>query len=366
MVLQFETAFAEFCGTRHCVAVSSGTAALHYALLAAGIGAADAVITAPNSFVATAEAISQAGALPEFVDVDPRTYNLDASKLRAHLETHCQHDRQGTLISRRSGRRIRAILPVHLYGQPADVDPILELAAAHDLTVIEDACQAHGAEYLSRSSHIWRPAGSLGLAAAFSFYPGKNLGACGEAGAVTTNDDEIARKIRLLRDHGQARKYEHVIEGYNGRMDTIQAGILLAKLPHLRQWNEQRRSVAARYRQQLAGCDEVALPYEPEYARSNYHLFVIRLKDRDLLLDHLKECEIGAAVHYPIPIHCQPAFRYLGYHAGDFPVAERLAQEVISLPMYPHLQEDQQDEVEEEIRQFVGAGSRPALQMARA
>src|SRR5579871_5037226 len=365
VVQQFEESFAAFCGTRHCVGVGSGTDALRFALIASGVQPGDVVVTVPNTFIATAEAISQAGAHPEFVDIDERTYNMDPERLQQYLLS-CLHKTDGSVVSRRSGRRVTAIVPVHLYGQIANMDPILELAEAHDLLVIEDACQAHGAEYFSAKTGTWKKAGSLAHAAAFSFYPGKNLGACGEAGAVTTNSELIAAKIRMLRDHGQARKYVHEIEGYNGRLDSIQAGILHAKLPHLRQWNEQRRSVAARYRQQLAGCDEVALPYEPEYARSNYHLFVIRLKDRDLLLDHLKECEIGAAVHYPIPIHCQPAFRYLGYHAGDFPVAERLAQEVISLPMYPHLQEDQQDEVEEEIRQLVGAGSRPALQMARA
>ena len=355
MLLQFESAFAEFCGTRHCVGVSSGTDALRFALLAAGIGLGDAVLTVPNTFVATAEAISQTGALPEFVDVDPRTCNVDVAQLYDYLETRCQRDSQGKLISGRSGRRVAAIVPVHLYGQPADMDPILELARCHGLMVIEDACQAHGAEYLSRATRGWLPAGCVGRAAAFSFYPGKNLGACGEAGAVTTNDDAIARQVRMLRDHGQARKYEHAIEGFNGRMDTIQAGILLIKLHRLRQWNQQRRAAATHYRELLAGCANVALLYEPEYARSNYHLFVVRVPQRDRLLEYLGEGGIGAAIHYPAPIHLQAAFGRLGYKPGDFPVSERLAAEVLSLPMYPHLTPAQQELVVEAIQNFAGA-----------
>ena len=360
MVLQFEDAFAEFCGTRHCVAVSSGTDALRFALLAAGIGPSQAVITAPNSFVATAEAISQTGAIPEFVDVDPCTRNLDVGQLHSYLETRCQQDRQGNVISRHSGRRVAAIVPVHLYGQPADMDPILEIAERHRLAVIEDACQAHGAEYFSRTAKRWLPAGCMGRAAAFSFYPGKNLGACGEAGAVTTHDEEIAGVVRMLRDHGQARKYEHAIEGYNGRMDAIQAGILLTKLRRLREWNRQRRQIAVRYRELFAGCAGVELPEEPDYARSNYHLFVIRVRQRDALRDYLGEADVGAAVHYPVPIHRQPAYRHLGYKSGDFPVAERLAAEVLSLPMYPQLQPAQQERVAEAVRSFLGAHKRRA------
>lgn len=358
MLLQFETSFAEFCGTRHCLAVSSGTDALRFALLASGIGPGDCVLTAPNSFIATAEAISQTGALPEFVDVDPRTCNLDVAQLRSCLD-RCLRDSQGNLLSRHSGRRVAAIVPVHLYGLPADMDPILELAEHYGLLVIEDACQAHGAEYFSRAAKALLPAGCMGRAAAFSFYPGKNLGACGEAGAVTTNDDEIAHKVRLLRDHGQTRKYQHAIEGYNGRMDAIQAGILFAKLRRLQEWNRQRRAVAARYRNLLAGCQQVTLPQEPEYARSNCHLFVIRLRQRDALLDYLNQSGIGASVHYPVPIHCQPAFRHLGYKPGDFPMAESLSREVLSIPMYPHLAPAQQDRVVEAIRDFLAALEKP-------
>ena len=355
MLLQFETAFAEFCGTQHCIGVSSGTDALRFALLAAGIGPGDSVLTTPNSFVATAEAISQTGATPELVDVDPRTCTLDVTLLRAYLETCCLAERQGNLVSQFSGRRVAAIVPVHLYGQPVDMDPILELAERHGLLVIEDACQAQGALYFSHNAKAWLPTGSMGRAAAFSFYPGKNLGACGEAGAVTTNDDEIARQVRMLRDHGQIRKYEHAIEGYNGRMDAIQAGILFAKLRRLPEWNRQRRAAAARYRQLFAGCPAMMLPFELEYARSNFHLFVIRIQERDALLEYLDEAGIGAMVHYPVPIHLQAAFRHLGYKPGDFPIAERLAAEVLSLPMYPHLAPAQQNRVAGTIREFLEA-----------
>lgn len=366
MLLQFESAFAEFCGTRHCVGVSSGTDALRFALLACGVGRDHAVLTVPNSFVATAEAISQAGAVPEFVDVHPRTCNMDVAQLRDYLERRCHPDSQGNLISSRSGRRVTAIIPVHLYGQPAEMDAILELARSRGLMVIEDACQAHGAEYLSRAAEAWLPVGCMGRAAAFSFYPGKNLGACGEAGAVTTNDDEVARQVRMLRDHGQAHKYEHAIEGYNGRMDTIQAGILLSKLRRLRQWNQQRRAVAARYHELFTGYSGVVLPHEAEYARSNHHLFVIRVRQRSRLLEHLAEAGIGAAIHYPAPIHLQAAFRRLGYKAGDFPVSERLASEVLSLPMYPHLTASQQTRVVETIRNSLGAQTNTAPALAGA
>src|SRR5215469_7708408 len=230
-VLDFEGAFAEFCDVKFCVGVGSGTDALRFGLMASGVGAGDGVLTVPNTFIATTEAISQAGAYPEYVDVDERTFNMDFESLREYLETRCERDQHsGRPISRRTGRVIAAIVPVHLYGQPANMDEILALAEAWKLVVVEDACQAHGAEYFSRRENCWKKAGSMGKAAAFSFYPGKNLGACGEAGAVTTDDPVLAQKVRMLRDHGQARKYHHEMEGYNGRLDTIQAGILRAKL----------------------------------------------------------------------------------------------------------------------------------------
>jgi dTDP-4-amino-4,6-dideoxygalactose transaminase len=247
MVEGLERDFAAFCETEHCIGVASGTDAVRFALMAAGVPKDSIAVTVPNTFIATTEAIFQAGAHPDFVDVDERTYNMDPDKLRHYLENECSVDTSsGNLIHRRSGRSVSAIVPVHLYGQPADMDPILELADRYGLIVVEDACQAHGAEYFSRREQRWRKVGSMGRAAAFSFYPGKNLGACGEAGAVTTNDPDMAQRIRMLRDHGQSRKYYHDIEGYNGRLDAIQAGMLAVKLRHLKAWNEVRRSRGCR------------------------------------------------------------------------------------------------------------------------
>ena len=260
MVEEFEKAFAAFCGTTYSIAISSGTDALRFAIMACGVQPGDVVVTVPHTFIATTEAISQAGALPEFVDIDERTYNMDPDKLREYLEEQCEKDKSGKLISRRSGRPVTAVVPVHLYGQTADMDAILELADRYGLIVIEDACQAHGAEYFSRKQNRWMKAGSMGRAAAFSFYPGKNLGACGEAGAVTTNDAGIAKKISMLRDHGQAKKYYHDIEGYNGRLDALQAGLLHAKLAHLAKWNAQRRERAAEYNRLFAAADDVVAP----------------------------------------------------------------------------------------------------------
>jgi dTDP-4-amino-4,6-dideoxygalactose transaminase len=248
MVSDFEKAFAEFCKAKFCVGVGSGTDALRFALIAAGVGAGDAVVTVPNTFIATTEAISQVGAVPEFVDVDERTHSMDPAKLAEYLEQKCSRDASGRLVSRRTGKRVAAVIPVHLYGQMAAMDPILALAEEYKLVVIEDACQAHGAEYFSKKQNRWCTAGSMGAAAAFSFYPGKNLGACGEAGAITTNDEKLAAHMRMLRDHGQARKYYHDIEGYNGRLDAMQAGLLNVKLPHLAGWNSGRQQAAARYR----------------------------------------------------------------------------------------------------------------------
>ena len=252
MVNDCEREFAQFCEVSHCVGVNSGTDALRFCLIAAGITNGEIVLTVPNTFIATAEALSQAGARPDFVDVEERTYNLDPEKLREYVETQCEVDgKTGKLVNRRLGRVVAGVIPVHLYGQMADMDPILELAERHNLIVIEDACQAHGAEYFSRKENRWKKAGSMGRAAAFSFYPGKNLGACGEAGAVTTNDEQMARKVRMLRDHGQAQKYYHEMEGYNGRLDAIQAGILRVKRRLLPEWNQQRRQKALRYNELL-------------------------------------------------------------------------------------------------------------------
>ena len=358
MVEEFEEAFAMFCHTRQAIAVSSGTDALRFALMACGVRAGDVVVTVPHTFIATTEAISQAGALPEFVDIDEGTYNISVTLLRAFFEDGCIRDKTGKLISRRSQRPVTAVVPVHLYGQMADMDAILELAEQYGLTVVEDACQAHGAEYFSAKLNRWMKAGSMGRAAAFSFYPGKNLGACGEAGAVTTNDGYVAGKIRMLRDHGQAKKYHHDIEGYNGRLDAIQAGILQAKLVHLAKWNALRRERADEYNRLLAGNEVVTCPYEPSWSRAVYHLYVIRTDDRDGLMSYLTTSGIGTGIHYPVPLHLQKAYAALNYSAGDFPVAESVAAEIISLPMFPHLTELQQVRVADEIRTFASQGGR--------
>jgi dTDP-4-amino-4,6-dideoxygalactose transaminase len=349
----FEREFAAFCDTAHCVGVASGTDAVRFALMAAGVPKDSIVVTVPNTFIATTEAITQAGARPEFVDIDERTYNMSPERLRQFLEEQCFLDSSsGHLIHRRSGQVVSAIVPVHLYGQPADMDPILELAERYELIVVEDACQAHGAEYFSRREQRWRKAGSMGTAAAFSFYPGKNLGACGEGGAVTTSDPEMARKIRMLRDHGQSRKYYHDIEGYNGRLDAIQAGLLHKKLMHLKSWNEQRRLKAAEYNRLLSQADAFGLPHEPSWTRSVYHLYVIRNSDRAGLMKHLDENGIASAIHYPVPLHLQKAYAGLNYSAGAFPVAERVATEIVSLPMFPHLATAQQARVAEAVLAF--------------
>ncbi|MGO9085591.1 MAG: DegT/DnrJ/EryC1/StrS family aminotransferase [Candidatus Sulfotelmatobacter sp.] len=352
MVEEFEKAFAAFCDASHSVAVSSGTDALRFALMASGVKPDEVVVTVPHTFIATTEAISQAGALPEFVDIDERTYNMDPAKLGKYLENQCTVDDAGKLVSRRSGRPVTAVVPVHLYGQMADMDPILELAERYGLVVIEDACQAHGAEYFSRKHNRWMKAGSMGRAAAFSFYPGKNLGACGEAGAATTNDAGIAKHIKMLRDHGQATKYYHDIEGYNGRLDAIQAGLLHVKLAHLAKWNAQRRERAAEYNRLLVSMESVATPHEPSSSRAVYHLYVVRTADREGLMDHLKKVGIGTGIHYPIPLHLQKAYRALGYKLGDFPVTEKVAAEIVSLPMFPQLTAEQQARVVEEILNF--------------
>jgi dTDP-4-amino-4,6-dideoxygalactose transaminase len=354
MVEGFEKAFATFCDTDFSVAVSSGTDALRFAILACGIKPGHVVVTVPNTFIATTEAISQAGALPEFVDIDERTYNMDPEKLREYLETQCTKDKSGQFISRRSGCPVSAIVPVHLYGQTADMDAILELAGRYGLVVIEDACQAHGAEYFSRKNDRWMKAGSMGRAAAFSFYPSKNLGACGEAGAATTNDEALAAKMKMLRDHGQAKKYYHDVEGYNGRLDAVQAGILHVKLAHLAKWNARRRERAAEYNRLFAAADEAVVPpFEPSWSRAVYHLYVVRAEDRDGVMNHLKKVGIGTGIHYPIPLHLQKAYAALNYRLGTFPVAEKAAAEIVSLPMFPQLTAEQQGRVAEEILQFV-------------
>ena len=362
MVEEFERAFATFCDAGHCVAVSSGTDALRFALMASGVEPGDVVVTVPNTFIATTEAISQAGAMPEFVDIDERTSNMSVEMLQQFLERQCAPDTSGTLVSLRSGRKVTAVVPVHLYGQMADMDSILRLASRYGLIVVEDACQAHGAEYFSRELNRWMKAGSMGRAAAFSFYPGKNLGACGEGGAVTTNDAALAGAVRMLRDHGQVKKYYHDVEGYNGRLDAIQAGLLHAKLPHLAEWNSQRRERAVEYNRLLEGNESVSLPHEPSWSRAVYHLYVIRSNDREGMMNHLKMAGIGAGIHYPIPLHLQKAYASLNYGQGAFPVAERVAAEIISLPMFPQLSARQQSRVADEVLAFASTALQAAGQ----
>ena len=320
-VAGFERDFAGYCQASETVAVNSGTSALHLALLAAGIGAGDEVITAPFTFVATVSAICYTGARPVFVDIEPEYFTIDPAKIEAAITP-----------------RTRAIMPVHLYGQPADMDPILDIARRHRLAVIEDAAQAHGAEYHGRRC------GSLAEIAGFSFYPGKNLGAYGEGGAVTTTRADVAKTCRALRDWGQEKRYEHRLKGFNYRMDGIQGAVLRVKLRHLEAWTEQRRQVAAWYAETLDP-DGVQLPKTRPGCRHVYHVFAVRTADRDGLRDVLGRQEIQTGIHYPIPVHLQPAHADLGYHAGDFPKAEAAAREVLSLPLFPEMTRDQVETV---------------------
>ncbi len=320
-VRQFEEAFASYLGVSHCVAVNSGTAALQLTLLALGIGQGDEVITVPNTFIATAEAISAVGARPVFVDVDPVSYNMDPAAAERAITS-----------------KTKALLPVHLYGQTADLDPLLEIARRHDLKLVEDACQAHGATYKGQM------AGSLGVAGCFSFYPGKNLGCLGEGGAVSTNDVGLAEYVRMLRDHGSLRKYEHRFPGYNFRMEGLQGGMLSVKLKRLDAWNDRRRRAAARYAELLSG-SSLILPSEMAYGRHVYHLYVVQADDRENLRQQLSAAGIESGLHYPIPLHLQEAYVALGYREGDFPVAERLSRRILSLPMYPDLTDEKIEHV---------------------
>jgi len=340
----FEREFAAYCGTKYCVGVANGTDAVRFALMASGVGRGDAVVTVSHTFIATVEAISQAGAETEFVDIDARTYCMSPDALDDYLGSCTKDPRTGRLLGTRTGKPIKAILPVHLYGQVADMDAILSIAVDYDLLVIEDACQAHGAEYRSADG-VWRRAGAFGKAAAFSFYPGKNLGACGEAGAVTTDDEQLAQTITMLRDHGQARKYHHDLEGYNGRLDAIQAGFLRVKLRHLDRWNAQRRGVAVRYGELLSGLAGVVPPFEPDRSSAVYHLYVIRNTDRGSLAEYLNSHGVSTGLHYPLPIHLQRCYREWAYGLGRLPVTERAAAEILSLPMFPGLTPSAQQRV---------------------
>ena len=333
----FERAFAEYVGAEFCVGVSNGTAAIQLALTACGVGAGDEVIVPANTFFATAEAVSTAGATPVFVDCDPVSYNVDASKIEAAVTP-----------------RTRAVIPVHLYGQPADLDVVFEIAERHNLFVIEDAAQAHGARYKGRR------VGPLGRAGCFSFYPGKNLGAYGEGGAVVTNDKEVARRVRLLRDHGSEQKYRHEIVGYNFRLEGIQGAVLGVKLQHLDRWNALRREHAARYRELLAplgASGALALPEETPYAEGVYHLFVVQAEARDSLQRFLSAAGVQTGIQYPVPVHLQPAYAPLGHKEGDFPEAERQARRLLSLPMFAELTERQIAYVADALGDFFAEAS---------
>jgi dTDP-4-amino-4,6-dideoxygalactose transaminase len=316
-VERFEEEFASFCRCKHAIGLGSGTEALWLVLLASGIGPGDEVITVPNTFIATAEAISFCGAKPVFVDIDEKTYTMNPD-----------------LLARAITPRTKAIIPVHLFGQMAEMDPIMEFAEKKGLLVIEDACQAHGARYKDR------PAGSIGDAGCFSFYPGKNLGAYGEAGAIVTNNTEIDSRVRILRDHGQPKKYYHDMIGWNARMDGLQGAILSVKLKFLEQWNDARRKYAALYNNFLAELDGIIIPHEADYARHVYHIYAIRVQNRDVLIDALAKEGIHCGIHYPVPVHLQEAYRFLWQKKGSFPLSEKCAEELVSLPMYPEIGEE--------------------------
>lgn len=327
-VQAFEKEFAEFCGVKHGIGVSDGTSALHVILRALEIGPGDEVITVPNTFIATAEALAMAGATPVFVDIDPRTYLMDLDQVEARITP-----------------RTKAIMPVHLYGQMVDMERLREMADRHGLKIIEDACQAHGAEFNGKQ------AAGLGDAAAYSFYFSKNLGGYGEGGFISTNDDEIARRVRMIRDHGSERRYCHDLIGMNARLDEIQAVVLRAKLKHLADWNDSRRKHADLYNRLLKDTP-VTLPVEAEKAKHVHHLFVIRSPERDALQTYLKEQGIFTGIHYPIPIHLQKAFAFLGYKVGDFPVTEQAVNEILSLPMFAELTDEEIVRITDTIKEF--------------
>lgn len=328
-VQNFEREFSNFCDTKHAIGVSDGTTALHIILRALEIGTGDEVITVSHTFIATAEAIVLAGATPVFVDIDAETSLMDVTQVESKITANT-----------------KAILPVHLYGQTVDMDPLLDIAKRHNLFVIEDACQAHGAEYKGRR------AGSLGDAAAFSFYFSKNLGAYGEGGCITTNDDEISRRVRMIRDHGSDRKYHHELMGLNGRLDELQAVVLRAKLPHLENWTQKRRQHAAQFEGLLKDV-LVKTPVEVSGNRHVYHLYVIRTSQRDELLSYLKENGVGAGIHYPVPVHLQKSMAYLGYKIGSLPVTEHVVGEIISLPMYAELNLQQIKLIVDAVKDFI-------------
>lgn len=328
-VKAFEESFAAYCQAKHSIGVNSGTAALQLALEAAGVKAGDEVITVAHTFVATVAAIMYLGARPVLVDIDADSYTLDPTKLEAAIT-----------------ERTKAIMPVHLYGQPADMDPILEIARRHRLIVVEDAAQAHGAEYKGRRC------GSIGDLAGFSFYPGKVLGAYGEGGAITTSSDELARTLRMLRDWGQETKYHHQILGHNARLEALQGAILRVKMKHIDTWTEQRRSIAARYEEHLAGLGTVKIPRTYPDRRHVFHIYAVRVRDRDGFMEFLANEGVGTAIHYPFAVHTLEGYRSLGYAMGDFPVAEQVAAEVVSIPMFPEMTDEMVRDVITAVRKY--------------
>lgn len=330
-VRMFEEEFAAYCGAKHCIGVANGLDALHLILRAMKIGAGDEVIVPANTYVATWLAVSYAGAIPIAVEPDERTYNLDPSRIEDAITP-----------------KTKAIMPVHLYGQPAEMDPIMEVATKYGLRVIEDAAQAHGARYKNR------PMGTLGHAAGFSFYPGKNLGALGDAGAIVTDDDALAEEVNILRNYGSRKKYYNEVKGFNSRLDELQAALLRIKLRRLDEWNERRQRAAGYYLQILEGVPDLQLPFVPGWAEPVWHLFVVRHPRRDALQEHLEKLGVGTLIHYPVPPHLQKAYSDLGYPPGSFQVSERMADEVLSLPMGPHLSESEQEFVAAQLASFDG------------
>jgi dTDP-4-amino-4,6-dideoxygalactose transaminase len=329
-LIKFEEEFAPFCNTKYAIGVANGSDALVLALRACGIGKGDEVITVPHTFISTTEAITHVGGKIIFVDINPKTYTIDVSKIEEKIT-----------------EKTKAIIPVHLYGLPVDMDPIIRLSEKYNLKIIEDAAQAHGAEYKGKK------VGSIGDVGCFSFYPAKNLGAYGDAGMMTTNNKEIAEKAKLLRNHGRiTKKYEHEIEGYSSRLDNLQAAILRIKLRYLNRWNDNRRKSVEVYKRLLSEIDEIILPYEADYAKHVYHLYVIRTEGRNGLREVLKSNGIATGIHYPIPLHLQPAYNYLGYKEGDFPITEKTSQEILSLPMFAELTNEQIKEIVREIKNY--------------
>jgi dTDP-4-amino-4,6-dideoxygalactose transaminase len=348
----FEKNFAAFVGARQAIACASGTDAVKLALMAAGVGPGDEVVTVSHTFIATSEAITLVGARPAFVEIDPATYHMSPAALEAFFQEECRLGPDGHWIDGSTGQRVTAVLPVHLYGLAVDMKPILELARKYNLVVVEDAAQAHGSTYTMDGKVM--KAGSFGQAGAFSFYPGKNLGAMGEGGAVTTNDDLAAGRMKMWRDHGSNQKYVHVSpDGWNGRLDSLQCAILDIKLKKLDEWNACRRQVARWYAERLAGDERIIVPFVPEGRQHIYHLYIVRVPERDRLLKELGSRGVGCGLHYPIPLHMQVAYRDLGYAKGDFPLTEEIASSILSLPMFPHMTEEMVDFTCQTLREIL-------------